>query len=333
MKRILLFAASLLVFSSCQKKESEKTSKEATRGNIPAFDESVKNISVKDLALKSKDDTISYALGVAWGSQLAGKAGLQKVSYTFYEGAHDYLVQNKTFVTLQQAMERLDKEIDVIKKDSTHSFDANQKIGDIALKSSFDTVSYLLGFSWMRGAKEIGIGKITPPLMLGLTRGMKSDTTLFNFTKADRYLRAYIENEREKKFLSIKTRNLEWLEQNKTHKDVVTLPSGLQYKIIKQGTGKSPKFDEVIVCHYTGKLIDNTKFESSYDEGTPLKAYPSGVIPAWREALPKMKVGSIWELYVPYNLGYGSGGIKNKVPPFATLIYEIELLGVERGAQ
>jgi FKBP-type peptidyl-prolyl cis-trans isomerase len=162
-----------------------------------------------------------------------------------------------------------------------------------------------------------------------LLRGLTSDTTLFDFKKADKYLRADIEKQREKKFLSLKTRNIEWLSKNKIKKDVMTLPSGLQYKIIRDGKGKSPQGDNVVVCNYTAKLIDDTEFENTYDQGAPLKTYPSGVIPAWREALPKMKIGSIWELYVPFNLGYGSGGVKDKVPPFSTLIYKIELTDIQ----
>jgi FKBP-type peptidyl-prolyl cis-trans isomerase len=333
MNRILIMIAFFALMISCQKKKSKASDDSNSGQNIPAFNEAIKDLSVKDLPLQSKDDTISYALGVAWGNQLASKVGLSKVSYTFYQGAHDYSVQNKTFTTITAAADRLDKEAEYLKKDSVHVLDINQKIKDIELTSKYDTLSYQLGYSWMRGAKDIGISKITPTLLLGLTKGMTGDTTLFTFNKADRYLRGYIEEQREDKFLAIKVKNEEWLLQNKSKKDVITLPSGLQYKIIKNGTGKSPQADEIIVCHYTGKLIDNTKFESSYDNGAPLKAFPSGVIPGWREALPKMKVGSVWELYVPYNLGYGSGGIKGKVPPFATLIYEIELLDVEAGIQ
>jgi FKBP-type peptidyl-prolyl cis-trans isomerase FklB len=335
MKNFLILIPFLLLIISCgkDKKEAKVVANETSTQNIPAFSPEVIDLSVKDLPLKSKDDTISYALGIAWGNQIASKLGLSKVSYAFYQGAHDYMVQNKTFTNMTEASERLEKEIEFLKTDVEHDFDINQKLSDIELSSKYDTLSYQLAYAWMRGAKDYGISRITPTLLLGLTNGMQSDTTLFDYSKADKYLRAYIEQQREQKFLSVKIANEEWLAQNKTKKDIVTLPSGLQYKIIKNGTGKSPKADEIIICHYTGKLTDNSKFESSYDTGEPLKAYPSGVIVAWREALPKMKVGSIWELYVPYNLGYGSGGIKGKVPPFSTLIYEIELLGIEPGVK
>jgi FKBP-type peptidyl-prolyl cis-trans isomerase FklB len=329
MKYFSLILSITLFVTACQKKQGEVKLDVPLKLNIPAFDAAVQNLQIKDLPLISTDDTISYALGIVWGSQIAGKVGLNKISYTFYQGAHDYMVQNKTFTTLEASSDRLDKEIEFLKTDAVYTLNLNQQVNEIEMKSKFDTLSYQLGFTWMRAAKEIGVNKITPVLLLGLTRGLTSDTTLFDFEKADKYLRADIEKQREKKFLSLKTRNTEWLSQNKTRKDVITLPSGLQYSVLKNGKGKSPLGDNVVVINYTAKLIDDSKFESTYDQDAPLKTYPSGVIPALREALPKMKIGSVWEVYVPFYLGYGSGGIKDKVPPFSTLIYKIELLDVE----
>ena len=322
----------LAVFGcSNNRKESPQSTNTEERKYIPAFTDEQKELSVSDLKLNSKEDTISYALGIAWARGL-GRVGINKVSYAFYLGVHDYLTQNKTFTTTAQAAERIDKEVDVLKNDSTHTMDPSKKLGDISRSSKYETLSYVWAFSWTRGVKEIGITKLTPALMYGLTRGLSGDNSLFDYASADKYLRAYVDELRVASFHDIKDNNEQWLADNKTKKDVVTLPSGLQYRIIKQGEGKSPQAADVIVCHYTAKLIDGRQFESTYDQGTPMKAYPSGVIPAWREALPKMKVGSVWELYVPYSLGYGSGGVKDKVPPFATLIYKIELLDVEKGS-
>jgi FKBP-type peptidyl-prolyl cis-trans isomerase len=331
-KLIVLAFAALLTFGCGEKKRESKTKVQEEKKNVPAFSETQSELAIQDLPLATKDDTISYALGVAWSNGLA-TIGVSKVSYAFYHGAHDYMVQNRSFVTFQQASERIDKDVNYLKKDTDHKMDPAQKIKDIQLASTYDTLSYIWAYAWMRGAKEIGVGKITPALMLGLTKGLASDTSLFTYRKADRYLRRHVELLREQKYYDIKKKNDDWLVANKSKKDVVTLSSGLQYKILKDGKGKSPKADDVIVCHYIGKLIDDTVFESSYDNGEPLKAYPSGVIVGWREALPKMKVGSKWEIYVPYKLGYGSGGTKEKVPPFSTLIYELELLDVQKAPQ
>jgi FKBP-type peptidyl-prolyl cis-trans isomerase FklB len=326
MKKLFILVLVIAILNGCSKKETESAT-EITQElmDVPAFPENMLDTKVKDIALQTKDDTISYALGVAWAGNL-GHAGIKNISFAFYLGSHDYMHQNKSFVTLPEAVQRVDREANFLQSDADSKLNGDQKLKDIQLLTKYDTLNYLWGFTWMRGAKDIGISKITPALMLGLLKATQGDTSLFQYKKADRYLRGYVEDLREEKFGVIKRENEEWLAQNKTKPGIVTLPSGLQYKVIKEGTGKSPNGDDIIVCHYNAKLINNSKFESTYDQGEPLKAYPSGVIPAWREALPRMKVGSLWELYVPYQLGYGSGGIKDKVPPYATLIYEIELL-------
>ncbi|HYG40413.1 MAG TPA: FKBP-type peptidyl-prolyl cis-trans isomerase [Cytophagales bacterium] len=324
---VLLLASGL---TACNKKESEKTaeSPQETQKAIPAFEEEMADVKVKDLPLKTKEDTISYALGVAWSNGIA-KIGLYKVSYAFYLGAHDFMVNNPTFTNAQQAGERLDQEIPALKGDSLPPMDPDQMLKEIKLSSKYDTLSYQLAYSWTRGARQYGIEKITPTLLLGLTKGIQGDTSLFDYNKADKYLRGQVERKRENMFADIKIKNEQWLVQNKNKEGVVSLPSGVQYKILSKGNGKSPSGMDVVEAHYVGRLIDNRKFESSYDNGQPLKFMPSGVIKGWREVLPLMKEGDKWELYIPYDLGYGSGGIKDKVPPFATLIYEFELLKVE----
>jgi FKBP-type peptidyl-prolyl cis-trans isomerase len=320
---------SLLIFSCSEKKgETTASQHDGEQKYISPFTDAEKIISVKDLTLQSKQDTVSYALGIAWAHGL-GRVGINQVSYAFYLGVHDYMAKNKSFVNTTTAATRIDHDVELLKSDSTHPMDPDQKLGEISLSSTFDTLSYVWAYSWTPAVKEIGIEKLSPPLMLGLTRGLAGDNSMFSYVTADKYLRSYVDDLLKAKFAGIKSQNENWLAENKTKKDVVTLPSGVQYKIIKNGNGKSPAANDVIVCHYTGKLIDGTQFESTYDEGTPLQTYPSGVIAGWREALPKMKVGSLWELYVPYQSGYGSGGTKGKIPPFSTLIYQIELIDVK----
>ncbi len=329
MKNIFTHLLIFTVLISCKNQTAENSNQvDSVIENIPAFNDEIKDTSIKNISVRNTDDTISYALGVAWSNGIA-KVGLNKVSPSFYIGAHDFMVRNKTFTDAKESGERLDKEIAYLKNDSEHVFDPNQKLGDIKLASKFDTLSYQLAYAWTRGAKEYGIDRLTPALLLGLMAGMQSDTSLFSYPKADKYLRGQIETKRGILFAESRLTNEKWLTDNSSKEGVITLKSGLQYKVIKAGKGKSPKADEVITCDYIGKLIDKTEFENTYKAGSPLKALPYGVIPAWREALPLMKVGSKWELYVPYKLGYGSGGVKNKVPPFATLIYELELLSVE----
>jgi len=120
-----------------------------------------------------------------------------------------------------------------------------------------------------------------------------------------------------------------FLSENKKKEGVKTLPSGLQYKVIKEGTGKTPKAEDTVVTNYRGTLTDGTEFDSSYKRGEPATFPVKGVIPGWTEALQLMKEGSKWELFIPSNLAYGERGAGNTIGPNATLIFEIELISVK----
>jgi FKBP-type peptidyl-prolyl cis-trans isomerase FklB len=124
--------------------------------------------------------------------------------------------------------------------------------------------------------------------------------------------------------------NKEFLEKNKKAEGVTTLPSGLQYKVLKSGDGPTPTAADTVRTHYKGTLIDGTVFDSSYDRGEPAEFPVGGVIKGWTEALQKMKVGDKWELVIPSELAYGEAGAGGVIPPGATLIFEIELLDVKK---
>jgi FKBP-type peptidyl-prolyl cis-trans isomerase FklB len=109
---------------------------------------------------------------------------------------------------------------------------------------------------------------------------------------------------------------------------VTTLPSGLQYKVIKAGTGATPTAADTVRTHYEGRLIDGTIFDSSIKRNEPAEFPVEGVIPGWTEALQKMKVGDKWELVIPSELAYGEAGAGGAIPPHATLIFDIELLDI-----
>jgi peptidylprolyl isomerase/FKBP-type peptidyl-prolyl cis-trans isomerase FklB len=121
-----------------------------------------------------------------------------------------------------------------------------------------------------------------------------------------------------------------FLAQNAKQPGVRTLPSGLQYKIVRNGAadGLRPQPGDEVKVNYEGKLIDGTVFDSSYERGVPAAMPLKGLIPAWLEALPLMRPGDEWILYVPPKLGYGDEGAGGKIPPGAALIFRIELLGV-----
>ncbi len=120
-----------------------------------------------------------------------------------------------------------------------------------------------------------------------------------------------------------------FLEENAKKPDVKVTKSGLQYKVLTEGKGPSPKLDQSVTCHYKGTLIDGTEFDSSIKRGEPATFPLNGVIKGWTEALQLMKKGSKWELYVPADLAYGPNGAGEKIGPNATLIFEVELLEIK----
>ena len=123
-------------------------------------------------------------------------------------------------------------------------------------------------------------------------------------------------------------KGLKFLEDNKLKTGIVTLPSGLQYRVITAGDGALPKASDTVECHYKGTLIDGTVFDSSYQRGKPATFQVGGVIQGWIEALQLMKVGSKWELYIPSELAYGDRGAGALIKPGSTLVFEVELLGI-----
>jgi FKBP-type peptidyl-prolyl cis-trans isomerase len=120
-----------------------------------------------------------------------------------------------------------------------------------------------------------------------------------------------------------------FLASNKSKEGVVALPSGLQYKILKAGTGPKPTANDTVVCNYRGTLINGTEFDSSYKRGQPATFPVSGVIKGWTEALQLMPVGSKWQLFIPSDLAYGERGAGADIGPGSTLIFEVELMSIE----
>ncbi len=126
-----------------------------------------------------------------------------------------------------------------------------------------------------------------------------------------------------------KKQGMAFLEANKAKDGVVTLPSGLQYKILQEGTGPKPAPTDTVVCNYRGTLLDSTEFDSSYKRGQQATFPVNGVIKGWTEALQLMPVGSKWQLFIPSELAYGDRGAGGQIGPNATLIFELELLSIQ----
>ncbi len=169
--------------------------------------------------------------------------------------------------------------------------------------------------------------------LAGFLAAVEAKDTTLTVEKAMEYVQKNLDAIKEealnKKFADWKKENVEFLAKNKNNANIVTLPSGLQYEILTEGKGEIPADTSRVKVHYKGTMIDGTQFDSSYDRNEPAVFAANQVIKGWTEAVTKMPVGSKWKLYIPQELGYGSrqaGTIK----PFSTLIFEVELLGIEK---
>ena len=155
-----------------------------------------------------------------------------------------------------------------------------------------------------------------------LAQALMDQPTIFSADSAEKIVNRQMEYQQH----VFRTSNEQWLEQNKKQKDVKTLPSGLQYRILTQGNGPKPTENSKVEVNYEGRLIDGTVFDSSYRRGQPTQFPVTGVIKGWTEALLLMPEGSTWELYIPQELGYGERGAGRNIPAYATLIFKVELL-------
>lgn len=204
------------------------------------------------------------------------------------------------------------------------------------LKDMKDKISYSIGVDVGKSIQKQKID-INPEIFLaGFKDGQADKLSLMTEEQIRDTLMALQTQMLEKHKTAAKemaTKNLaegeKFLTENKKQKGVVTLPSGLQYRIIKEGKGTAPTATDTVTTHYRGKLINGTEFDSSYSRGEPAKFAVNGVIPGWVEALQLMKPGAKWELFVPAKLAYGENGVGQLIGPNSTLIFEVELLNVD----
>jgi len=205
-------------------------------------------------------------------------------------------------------------------------------------KTEMDKISYIIGTQMAGSLKKAEIEVNFELLVKGIKDAL-TDTKLAlskdDMTKTygawQQQMRAKQAAKQAKEAADNLAAGTAYLEANKAKEGVKVLPSGLQYKVIKEGKGNTPAADDKVKTHYRGKLIDGTEFDSSYKRNKPAEFPVKGVIKGWTEALQLMKVGGKWELYIPANLAYGQRGRPN-IPANSTLIFEIELLEVTKAA-
>lgn len=166
----------------------------------------------------------------------------------------------------------------------------------------------------------------------GFADALLGDTTHFTASKADDYFGARQRADKaireEKLYGANRDAGRRFLEENARQEGVITLPSGLQYKVLVKGEGQVPQPSDKVRVHYEGRLLDGTVFDSSYKRGEPSEFTPTQVIRGWTEALTLMPVGSKWQLYIPYELAYGERGAGSDIKPYSMLIFDVELLEI-----
>ena len=206
----------------------------------------------------------------------------------------------------------------------------------LTLTTNKDKASYAIGMSLGQNMKNDGADLDPDILMRGLKDGFSGSKPLMTDEQAKAAITAFRtemmkkkEEEARKVGDANKQAGQQFLAANKTKEGVTTLPSGLQYKVLKQGDGPKPSATDTVVTNYRGTLLNGTEFDSSYKRGEPATFPVNGVIKGWTEALQLMPVGSKWELFVPADLAYGERSPGAEIGPNSTLIFDVELLSIK----
>jgi FKBP-type peptidyl-prolyl cis-trans isomerase FklB len=202
----------------------------------------------------------------------------------------------------------------------------------LVLKNQKEKMSYIIGMDIGNNLRKQSIDVDPNILARGIQDGLSAAKPLLSEEEIQNTVTTF-RKEKEAKQKEVAKRNKNegdaFMTANKKKEGVKALASGLQYKVIKSGTGKKPNINDSVTTHYRGTLIDGTEFDSSYKRGQPVTFPVSGVIAGWKEALQLMEEGAKWQLFIPPNLAYGEQGTSGVIGPNATLIFEIELISIQ----
>ena len=297
MKKIILIALAVMASASFSTIEAAKKKKNDKK--------EVKEVKAP-VALTTSSDSLSYASGIAATNGLLPYVQQQLGVDTAYmadfiQGFNEAVAglndkrQKARLAGMQIAEQVTDRMLKNLKNDLTDAID------------SIDTPLFYRGF----------------------TDILVNDTTVLNMANATKIQQEKLQVNRKAKAEKLTKAGREFLAANAKKPGIITTPSGLQYEVLTQGTGDVPQKTDKVKVHYEGKLIDGTVFDSSIQRGEPAVFGLNQVIKGWTEGLSLMPVGSKWRLYVPQELGYGERQA-GKIPPYSTLIFDVELLGIEK---
>lgn len=196
------------------------------------------------------------------------------------------------------------------------------------LKNQVDSFSYAIGLSIANFYKEQGITEFNSAMVIKALNDAKGQKTLLSEDQVNNTIMTCMQQKKAEKSAVVRKEGEAFLATNKTKPGVVTTASGLQYTILKEGTGVKPTAEDKVKVHYHGTLINGTVFDSSVDRGEPIVLSVNGVIRGWVEALQLMPVGSKWKLFIPYNLAYGDNDAGPTIKAGSALIFDVELLEI-----
>ena len=192
-----------------------------------------------------------------------------------------------------------------------------------------DKFSYGLGMGIGQNLLSMGVeGMNVEDCVKGVSDVRAGKKTEISHSEAQQVVNEHFKNLAEQAYELNKKSGEEFLAANAKKEGVVTLPSGLQYEVVKEGNGKKPSATDRVKCHYEGTLIDGTLFDSSVKRGEPAVFGVNQVIKGWVEALQLMQEGAKWRLYIPYDMAYGENGAGELIPPYSALIFDVELISV-----
>ena len=297
MKKIMILALALVAGASLYTADAAKK-KKVVQTEEPA---------VEKVVLNSSADSISYTAGMSATEGLVG-----------------YLLQQKMDTTMMA--------------DFVKGFMTCVNQGDDPKAKAFQmgmTIAQQLKERMLPGMKkeltDTPDSIVEPIFYRGFTDALMQDTTLFKVSNAATFFKEKMESNMkardEKRYGANRDAGKQFLAENARKDSVITLPSGLQYKVLVKGNGKVPQLTDKVKVHYEGRLLDGTVFDSSYKRGEPSEMTPKQVIKGWAEALTMMPEGSKWQLYIPYDLAYGDREA-GQIKPYSMLIFDVELIEI-----
>lgn len=289
-----------------------------------------KPVAKSTTVIKTQKDSVGYAMGVNIANSLKSQKLESLDSKIMVMAIEDNFKGKKLLI----------KEVDCMQ--TAQNFVANQskevkskitpKKAGVLLSTSKDSASYAIGVNIATSLKMQNMNDLEPKLIgAGLNDALTGKTLLINDNDATTCVSKYIGGAEEKKAAKAKADGKKFLDANAKKAGVKVMPEGWQYEVIKESTSvEKPKATDKVKVHYHGTLIDGTVFDSSVDRGEPISFGLNQVIKGWTLAVTQMNVGSKWRIFLPSDLAYGNRGAGGKIGPGATLIFEVELLEIEK---